>query len=258
MPRLLATLLLIFAMGAAFGQSYPSFEKKELLRGKDTLRYRIQYPLGYNATKKYPLVLLMHGAGERGEDNEAQLVWGGALFADSMVRAKYPAIVIFPQCRTTDFWANLYYVPTDSVRFHMRSDSAPGKSMGLVLQLLDEMVASGRVDTKRIYVGGLSMGGMGTFELLWRKPGFFAAAFPICGAGDPARVSVYANKFPIWVFHGGADPVVPVVNSHIMVRALKAAGARVTYTEYPGVGHDSWKNAFAEPQLLPWLFGNHR
>src|SRR5882757_746809 len=179
MPRLLATLLLIFAMGAAFGQSYPRFEKKELLRGKDTLRYRIQYPLGYNATKKYPLVLLMHGAGERGEDNEAQLVWGGALFADSMVRAKYPAIVIFPQCRTTDFWANLYYVPTDSARFHMRSDTAPGKSMGLVLQLLDEMVASGRVDTKRIYVGGLSMGGMGTFELLWRKPGFFAAAFPI-------------------------------------------------------------------------------
>ncbi|HLZ87034.1 MAG TPA: dienelactone hydrolase family protein, partial [Puia sp.] len=93
--------------------------------------------------------------------------------------------------------------------------------------------------------------------LLWRKPHFFAAAFPICGAGDPAKVGTYARKFPIWVFHGGADPVVPVANSHLMVSALQAARAKVKYTEYPGVGHDSWKKAFAEPELLPWLFENH-
>lgn len=258
-PKFIVTALLLLAVAAGgFAQSFPSFEKKEFLKGGDTLRYRVEYPLNYDAGKKYPMVVLMHGAGERGNDNEAQLVWGGSLFADSAVRAKFPAIVLFPQCGADDFWANLNYVPTDSLRFHMRSDSAPKKAMGLVIQLLDEFAASGTVDTKRIYVGGLSMGGMGTFELLWRKPGFFAAAFPICGAGDPGKVSVYARKFPIWVFHGGADPVVPVGNSHLMVAALKAAKANVSYSEYPGVGHDSWKNAFAEPQLLPWLFAKHR
>lgn len=258
MAKISALLPLLFATASAFSQSFPSFEKKELLRGKDTLFYRIQYPLAYNAAKKYPLIVLMHGAGERGNDNEKQLVWGGSLFGDSAVRVKFPAIVLFPQCGADDFWANLTYNPTDSIRFHMRSDTAPRMAIGLVIQLLDEMAASGKVDTRRIYVGGLSMGGMATYELLWRKPAFFAAAFPICGAGDPAQVGLYARKFPIWVFHGGADPVVPVANSHRMVAALKAAGAKVKYNEYPGVGHDSWKNAFAEPELLPWLFENHR
>ena len=258
MPKIVLALFLTLTALTGFSQSFPSFEKKELIVGNDTLRYRIQYPLGYDAAKKYPLVLVMHGSGERGSDNEAQLIWGGSLFADSTVRAKYPAIVIFPQCWATTAWCSLTYNPNDSIRFHMRSDTAPTRPMALVLQLLDEQAAGGHVDTKRIYVGGLSMGGMGTFELLWRKPGFFAAAFPICGAGDPAKVSVYARKFPIWVFHGGADPVVPVANSHLMVEALKAARAKVSYTEYPGVGHDSWKKAFAEPDLLPWLFARHR
>ena len=122
------------------------------------------------------------------------------------------------------------------------------------MELMNNMVKEGMAKTRQIYVGGLSMGGFGTFEILWRKPHFFAAAFPICGGGNPGKVEVYARKFPIWVFHGGSDPVVPVANSHLMVNALKAAGADVKYTEYPGVGHDSWKNAFAEPELLPWLF----
>jgi predicted peptidase len=258
MLKALAILFLLSMTVPVFSQSFPSFEKKELLKGNDTLRYRIQYPLGYDAAKKYPLILVMHGSGERGYDNEAELKWGGDLFADSTVRQKFPAIVVFPQCGAADTWSLANYNPGDSLRFHMRSDSAPTKPLGLVMQLLDELAASGHVNTKHIYVGGLSMGGMGTFELLWRKPGFFAAAFPICGAGDPAKVTVYARKFPIWVFHGGADPVVPVGNSHVMVAALKAAKANVTYTEYPGVGHDSWKNAFAEPELLPWLLAKHR
>ena len=97
------------------------------------------------------------------------------------------------------------------------------------------------------------MGGMGTFELLWRKPGFFAAAFPICGGGDPAQVKAYARKFPIWVFHGDKDNVVLPSHSRVMVNALKAARAKVKYTEYPGVGHNSWDNAFKEPELLGWL-----
>jgi len=258
MIKLLLSAVFFVSTSIASAQYFPSFEKKELLKRTDTLRYRIQYPANYDAAKKYPLVLIMHGSGERGSDNEKQLVWGGSLFADSIVRAQFPAIVVFPQCGAADTWSLLTFNPNDSIRFHMRSDSAPTKPMGLVIQLLDELVAGGHVDTKRIYVGGLSMGGMGTFEILWRKPGFFAAAFPICGAGDPAKVGLYARKFPIWVFHGDADPVVPVANSRLMVGALKAAKAKVVYTEYPGVSHDSWKKAFTEPQLLPWLFEKHR
>jgi predicted peptidase len=252
-------IFLSILLGITFkGITQTTYEKKEFISGNDTLRYRIQYPLDYQASKKYPLILVLHGSGERGSNNEAQLKWGGSLFADSANRANYPAIVVFPQCPGNDAWSRLTYNAQDSLRFHFLSDSAVSKPLGLVMQLLDTLVASGSVHTKKIYVGGLSMGGMGTFEILWRKPHFFAAAFPICGAGDPFKVSVYARKFPIWVFHGGSDPVVPVGNSHLMVRALKAAKAKVRYNEYPGVGHESWKNAFAEPELLPWLFDQRR
>ena len=98
------------------------------------------------------------------------------------------------------------------------------------------------------------MGGMGTFELLWRKPGFFAAAFPICGGGNPSVVSQYKKGFPIWIFHGDKDQVVDVNDSRKMAAALKSAEVNVKYTEYPGVKHDSWKKALQEPNLLPWLF----
>ena len=102
------------------------------------------------------------------------------------------------------------------------------------------------------------MGGMGTFDMIWRKPGFFAAAFPICGGGDTTKAAVYGKNYPIWVFHGTDDPSVNVTNSRNMVAALTKAGAKVNYTEYPGVKHDSWNNAFAEPDLLPWLFKQHK
>jgi predicted peptidase len=255
MAKLLISLLLLLPV-VAFTQGYPSFEKKELIRGTDTLRYRVQYPFNYNPSKKYPLVLFLHGAGERGSDNELQLAWGAALFADSNNRAKFPAIVVFPQCRRDDFWPRIARNNNkDSLGgFSFLSNVPVGKSLGLVEQLIDSMAASGKINMKKIYLGGLSMGGMGTFELLWRKPNFFAAALPICGGGDPLKPTEWARKFPIWVFHGEKDPVVPPSNSRLMVNALKAAKAKVKYSEYPGVLHDSWKNAFAEPELLSWLF----
>jgi predicted peptidase len=216
------------------------------------------YPLKYDANKKYPVVLFLHGAGERGSDNEKQLVHGAKLFAEPVNRTKYPAFVIFPQCPENDFWARIKHeqaAMNDSPGgFTFVSSESIGKSLGLVVNLIDSFVKTPQVNTKRIYIVGLSMGGMGTFELLWRKPHFFAAAVPICGGGDPSKVNVYAKNYPVWVFHGSADPVVPVVNSRLIVNSLKAAGANVNYTEYEGVAHDSWTNAFAEPELLEWLF----
>lgn len=260
MKKLSASIIASLLITIAFTQTFPSFEKREMIRGMDTLRYRVQYPINYNAQKKYPLVLFLHGAGERGSDNEAQLVWGGALFADSANRLAYPVIVIFPQCPKNDFWARISRAKTaDSLGFFTFTSDVPiGKPLGMVCELLDSITATGKVNTKKIYLAGLSMGGMGSFELLWRKPGFFAAAAPICGGGDPSKVSIYAKKFPIWIFHGDKDNVVPIGNSRLMANALKSAKAKVMLTEYPGVGHDSWKNAFAEPDFLKWMFSKKK
>jgi predicted peptidase len=234
------------------------FTKQSFIRSGDTLRYRLMYPAGYDAKKKYPVVLFLHGAGERGNNNEAQLVHGAKLFSDSLNRSRYPAFVIFPQCPYTDFWARVRMVKprTDSTPnvIEYPVDEPAGKALTLVSQLIDSFAAHKAVDPKRIYVGGLSMGGMGTFEILWRKPGFFAAAFPICGGGNVIKAPVYPADFPIWIFHGAKDGVVDVNDSRRMAAALKSVNANVIYSEYPDAGHDSWTNAFAEPGLLPWIF----
>jgi len=254
------TLIITLFFATAYSQNFPQYEKAEFVKGADTLRYRVLYPPDYKQGRKYPLVVFLHGSGERGRDNNLQLAWGADLFASEENRRNFPAIVIFPQCPINSFWSQISRKKlADSLgAFSFESSLPPTVSLQLVMDMLDEWAASGKVNTKKIYVGGLSMGGMGTFEILWRKPGFFAAAIPICGGGDPAKVAGYAKKMPVWIFHGDKDPAVPVGNSRLMNNSLKAAGARVKYTEYPGVGHDSWKNAFSEKELLPWLFKQKR
>ena len=197
----------------------------------------------------------MHGSAQRGKDNEKQLTWGADLFLDSLNRRKFAAIVVFPQGPGNSLWGAIGFTRLDdSLRYNFPASKTPIKPMQMLLGLTDELKKNNSVDTNRFYVGGLSMGGFATFEILWRKPHFFAAAFSICGAGNADQVHLYANKFPIWIFHGGADRLVPVSNSRLMYKTLKAEGANVIYTEYPGVGHDSYKKALAEPDLLPWLF----
>lgn len=259
---MLALLLCCFGLASFAQQDNSAYQKKWFIKGADTLPYRILYPLNYDAKKQYPLVLFLHGAGERGSNNEAQLIHGSKLFADSATRGRYPAIVIFPQCPYTDFWARIKLVKPakDSTpnQIEYLTDAAPGRSMAMVNLLLDSFATEKAVDNKRIYIGGLSMGGMGTFEILWRRPNFFAAAFPICGGGNVDKATTYADKFPVWIFHGGKDPVVDPNDSRKMYAALKAAGANAKYTEYPNVKHDSWTNAFAEPELLAWLFSQKK
>lgn len=249
-------IITLLIVNVVMAQDTSLYKKQQYVSGKDTLLYRILYPSDYDVNKKYPLILVLHGAGERGNDNEAQLVHGGKLFVDSTVRTEYPAFVVFPQCPADDFWADIVRRPekNDSLgKFSFASSKQPRKALGLVSRLVDSLAQTPQINTKKMYVGGLSMGGMGTFEILWRKPKFFAAAFPICGGGDPGQVGIYSRGFPIWVFHGDSDEVVPVSNSRLMVNALKKSGAKVKYSEYPGVGHNSWDNAFAEPGLLKWL-----
>jgi len=260
MKKLFSLITPLLIMAPLMAQDLSLFEKQLFVRDEDTLRCRILTPLNFKPGKKYPLLVFLHGAGERGDDNEKQLTWGGSLFVDSANRANFPAIVLFPQCPADLSWAPMQRVtPVDSLGAHrVHSDSPATKPMRMVLEFIDTLLASGNVDPKQVYVGGLSMGGIGTFDILARRPELFAAAFPICGAGDPAAALNYRKNLPIWVFHGGADPVVLPGNSRLMVNVIRKNNNKVKYTEYPGVGHDSWKNVFAEKDLLPWLFSQKR
>lgn len=251
-------LLLCFTVSLQ-AQDKSLYKKELFIVNNDTLPYRILLPLNYDASKKYPLVLLLHGAGERGNDNESQLVHGANLFLRDSIRQNYPAIVVFPQCPAKSFWANSSFQQDTagkwSITFH--ADGEPTIAMDLAQQLLKKIIREYPVNKKQVYVGGLSMGGMGTFEIVRRNPGLFAAAFPICGGAEPSTATKL-TKPKWWVFHGDADAVVPVAFSQTMVAALQKAGADVKLSIYPGVNHNSWDNAFAEPTLLPWLFAQHQ
>jgi len=243
-------------------QTLDDYRKEVYIAHGDTLPYRILLPQNFNPAKKYPLLLVLHGSGERGDNNEAQLTHGGRLFIKPEVRAQFPAIIVFPQCSKDSFWSNAEItrstvkgVPTV---FNFTGNKTPTKSMRALLGLLSDLTKRPDVNKKQIYLGGLSMGGMGTFELLWRKPKVFAAAFPICGGGKPETARKYAKKVPLWVFHGAKDDVVLPKYSDIMVQAVKQAGGQPKFTVYPEANHNSWDNAFAEPELLPWLFSHHK
>ncbi len=222
--------------------------------------YRLLLPEDFDVHKKYPLILFLHGAGERGNDNEKQLVHGGQLFVADSFRNNYPAIVVFPQCAENSFWSNTdfhYDTVNKKVAIKFKKDGAPTKAMKLLLNVFKELDEKYPLDKNRLYAGGLSMGGMGTFEIVRRIPGTFAAAFAICGGADTSTAEQISNT-AWWIFHGLKDPVVDPQFSKDMAAALKNAGADVKLTLYPGDGHNSWDDAFKEPDLFPWLFSHNK
>lgn len=244
----------------SWAQDKSAYEKHWLVKGGDTLPYRLLLPKNYDASKEYPLILFLHGSGERGNDNEAQLVHGWKLFLQDSIRENYPAIVVFPQCSKNSYWSNVdfrYDTVTKKRTFLFPEKGEPTVAMRLLIDLLDELEDKYKLDDDRFYVGGLSMGGMGTFELVRRKPKMFAAAFPICGGANP--LTAKKLKRPSWwIFHGLKDDVVPPELSQQMADAIKAKGAEVKLTLYPAANHNSWDPAFAEKDLLPWLFAQKK
>lgn len=231
------------------------YQKEEFVHGNDTLKYRILYPKDFSKSQNYPLLLFLHGAGERGSDNEMQLVHGSKLFIDSI--QKHPAIVIFPQCPTDGYWSNVDNDrTTEPVTRNFPLNDKPTKALQLVMDLMDEFQTKPFVDKEKIYVGGLSMGGMGTFEILSRKPTFFAAAFAICGGGNPALAEKYAKTTPMWIFHGANDNVISPQFSLEMVSSILNFGGKPNFTLYHDANHNSWDQAFSEKELLNWLFSN--
>ena len=240
-------LLLTIFSGSA--QSVKFASDRYISPRGDTLPYRLLVP-DSDTFRRYPLVIFLHGSGERGNDNEAQLKWGALNFATDENMVRFPAFVVAPQCPAGQSWANL---DRDRNTNRMNLLPSPSKPMASLLELIAKLKRSLRVDTNRIYITGLSMGGFGTYDILMRVPGMFAAAVPVCGGGDVSKAASIA-QVPIWIYHGAEDPAVSPVFSYEMVQALTNAGARPGFTMYPETGHFSWLGAYSDPQMMVWLF----
>ncbi|MBI3235077.1 MAG: prolyl oligopeptidase family serine peptidase, partial [Bacteroidetes bacterium] len=208
----------------------------------------------YDTIRKYPLVIFLHGSGERGNDNESQLKWGVKNFASDQNMKLYPAFVIAPQCPENMSWANF---SRSKNSFNIPLQKSPTKPMELVIELIHDMIKKFNIDTNRIYITGLSMGGFGAFDIIERYPNMFAAAVPVCGGGDTSLAPLIKN-IPIWVFHGAEDPAVDPAFSISMVEALIKAGGHPGYTQYPEVGHFSWIGAYSDQMMFEWLFRQHK
>ena len=244
--KYLVLVLILFLNINLNSQELDLYEQKIFVIENDTLNYRVLKPLNYDSTKQYPVHLFLHGAGERGNDNVSQLVHGSKLFLKKESREKYNSWVIFPQAPKYDWWG---YKDPYKLNYNVKES----KAMSLVVKLMDNFSKRNDVNQNKIYVSGLSMGGMGTFVILNLRPDMFAAATPICGDGDPNSVNNYAKKIPIWIFHGSDDTVVSPKKSLKMANAIIDAGGSPKITFYENVGHDSWNNAFDEEDFLKWI-----
>lgn len=228
-----------------------SMQALSFIDGNGTvLPYRLFLPNDYDADKKYPVLLFLHGAGERGSDNYIQIASNVGII-DRIINSTddaYDCIIIAPQCAGGYQW-----VDTPCWGSYDQSEIAISKYLAVTVELLKHIQDTYSVDSSRLYVTGLSMGGYGTWDLITRYPDMFAAALPVCGGGDPSKAELIKDM-AIWAFHGSADDIVPVMGTREMVAALEQSGSSVIYTEYPGVNHFCWHNAYAEPNLLSWLF----
>ncbi len=241
-------VLIVSALPARARKQETGFLDRKLTVAGVEYKYQVFVPDDWTRAKKWPVILFLHGAGERGDDGllETEAGLPAAVRRD---RHRFQAVIVTPQCRKDAWWTD----PT---------------IQDVAMKSLDQAVKEFHGDPRRIYLTGLSMGGYGSFSLAAKYPGKFAAIVAICGgvlrpdqarnqpAGDdrPYRdTSEKIGKTPVWIFHGADDPVVPVTESRRMADAMKAADAEVHYTEYPGVGHNSWDKAYAEPELISWL-----
>ncbi len=210
---------------------------KDTLLKEIGLDYLLYLPENFNAqsNERYPLILFLHGSGERGNDLELVKIHGIPKNLESGFYHDFPFVVVCPQCPSASWW-------------NRESDALNG--------LLDQIIAELPIDTQRIYLTGMSMGGFGAWDLALKYPHRFAAIAPVCGGGF-SFLADRIKHLPVWVFHGAKDMVVPLFYSESMVNALKKQGADVEFTVYPEATHDAWSETYRNPALFEW-FLNHR
>jgi predicted peptidase len=230
---LLFILIIMLSVGFAQQRKMEHLNEDEI-----DLKYLFYLPKDYYNAKKiaWPLILFLHGMGERGNDLELVKIHGIPKIVKT--QKDFPFIAVSPQCPTEYVWRDK-------------------KMLQAVESLILKIIKNYRIDKTRVYVTGLSMGGYGTWALAARRPELFAAAVPICGGGDPATVNVLKN-LPIWVFHGVLDKVVLPEESEKMIRALEKAGGKVRYTLYPEAYHDSWIETYDNPALYDWMLSKRK
>ena len=208
------------------------FIYKTITLGGEEYAYCVYVPVDYSQERSYPLILFLHGSGERGDDGFKQIEVGlPRLIRTKRLRPR--ALIVMPQCRRGKSWS--------------------GEMAQLALRCVEKTAAEYRIDPERLYLTGLSLGGAGTWLLGSALSERFAALVPVCGFGDPGKAEKLA-KIPTWVFHGADDDRVPVEKSREMVKAIRDAGGDIRYTEYPGVTHNCWDRAYSDPELFRWLF----
>ncbi len=247
-----ALLLPLLSVTALPLQADETYVAKTYRSGDESLLYRIHVPEEAEDEEKLPLLIFFHGAGERGDDNQRQLFHGTADIMRIAGSKGVPLIVVAPQCPNGQQWVD---TPWGDLSHTMPKE--PSAPMRLSIGLLKELAAELPVDPDRVYVSGLSMGGFGTWDIVQRMPDYFAAAIPVCGGGDTAEAAKLKD-LPIWCFHGSEDGVVKPKRSRDMIAAIKEAGGDPKYTEYPGVGHNSWTATYRDPEVLGWLFKQRR
>jgi predicted peptidase len=229
----LATVVGLLLAGADGGEPAKTGFLSKVYKDADgtEAKYVVFVPHDYKGDKDYPIILFLHGAGSKGNDGAAQIK-GGLATAIKKKEKTFPFIVVFPQAQ--------------------KGWQAKGDDAKHALAILDEVSKTYKVDRKRTYLTGLSMGGFGTWSLAAAYPERWAAIAPICGGGDP-KTAAKIKDIPCWCFHGDADPTVKVERSREMIKALKDAGGMPRYDEYPGVGHNAWDRAYATSELYEWM-----
>ncbi len=250
--------LIITSISCLFAQNsnskkykdFPQFEKNVFVVGNDTLPYRLLLPENYDKNQKYPLLLFLHGSGERGNNNIVPLTHIAPAVLDADFRKNYPCIMIVPQCPKGKRW-----VETDWKLATHTQPKEMSEPMELLRKLLDKTIYKNyKIDKKRIYITGLSMGGFGVWDMMARFPKEFTAGVPVCGGGDEKTAKIL-KEMPIWTFHGALDKTVLPDRTRNMVQALKdEKNTKVTYTEYPNTEHNSWKEAYTNKEMWKWLF----
>ncbi len=243
------TLAAIFTMATAFAEPVPmTFKATD---GTEVL-YRFAAPEKMDRSTEYPLVVFLHGSGQRGTDNKAQLNHGVNDILKGAADLGEPVFLIAPQCPTGRWWA-------ESTPDRLELNDAGGKNslLDAVLALVEDTAKKNPIDRKRIYITGLSMGGFGTWDMLARSPQTWAAAIPICGGGQ-AKAAGNFKEIPIWIFHGATDDVVPPKASGMMATELDRIGGKAKLTMYPGVGHDSWTQTYRDAEVIKWLFAQKK
>jgi predicted peptidase len=249
MLTMLALILAPFAFGSQLTSDDIEFRKKVYSNKKgDQLPYRLYVPLGYDANRKYPLMLWLHGGDGRGSDNVKQLSGGNEIgthfWTGKDVQLKFPMFVLLPQCPSGDNWSD-------------PDLNQPTKWLEMTMSGVADVEKEFSIDPDRIYLAGQSMGGLGVWSALQAYPGQWAAAVILSAYDNFTNVKALAST-PLWVFQGEADETVPVTLVRNMMKQLNKAHANLRYTEYRKTDHEVWKRAFAEPDLLGWLSSQRR